>query len=288
MEDEDMEDINRPMKETCTIVQGSLSHHVTHSHLDGRYSLHLTHSYSPHHTTPSRSSYAYLRHDTEPLTHHTSLSHVVCPYPTYTFGPSSSHYTSSSPPGHPYPHQHATLSPAGTVYTPQHGASPLASHHDITSPPVHVISAQHGTIPNSSRHSTSSPPGYVYPHEHGIRPSSSHHATQSPSAHPAHSPRIGDEYTSTSHRPPAPHRNSFARSSTNRLRSSIPPEMSTQYPDTSIDEDAVYLEVAPEVKGRVYGLGSQGYHRSISSGEASPSRGPTYGPYELEELQQDH
>ncbi|KAK9107416.1 hypothetical protein Syun_023427 [Stephania yunnanensis] len=46
-------------------------------------------------------------------------------------------------------------------------------------------------------------------------------------------------------------------------------EMSTQNPDTSIDEDVVYLEVVPEVKGRVYGLGSQGYHRSISSGGAS-------------------
>ncbi|KAK9167003.1 hypothetical protein Scep_002194 [Stephania cephalantha] len=65
-------------------------------------------------------------------------------------------------------------------------------------------------------------------------------------------------------------------------------EMSTQSPDTSIDEDVVYLEVVPEVKGRVYGLGSQGYHRSISSGEASSSRGPAYGPHELQELQRDH
>ncbi|KAK9125767.1 hypothetical protein Scep_014613 [Stephania cephalantha] len=65
-------------------------------------------------------------------------------------------------------------------------------------------------------------------------------------------------------------------------------EMSTQTPDTSIDEDAVYLEVVQEVKGRVYGLGSQGYHRSISLGEASSSRGPVYGPHELEELQRDH
>ncbi|KAK9111628.1 hypothetical protein Scep_019147 [Stephania cephalantha] len=79
-----------------------------------------------------------------------------------------------------------------------------------------------GTIPSSSHHSTPSPPGYVYPHEHGIRPSSSLHATPSPSAHPAHSPRVGDEHTSTSCRP-APHRTSSARSSTNRLRSSIPP-----------------------------------------------------------------
>ncbi|KAK9111853.1 hypothetical protein Scep_019372 [Stephania cephalantha] len=65
-------------------------------------------------------------------------------------------------------------------------------------------------------------------------------------------------------------------------------EMSTQTPDTSIDEDAVYLEVVPKVKGRVYGLGSQGYHRSISLGEVSSSRGPAYGPHELEELQWDH
>ncbi|KAK9149150.1 hypothetical protein Scep_007907 [Stephania cephalantha] len=64
--------------------------------------------------------------------------------------------------------------------------------------------------------------------------------------------------------------------------------MSTQTPDTSIDEDDVYLEVVPEVKGRVHGLGSQGYHRSISLGEASLSRGPAYGPHELEELQRDH
>ncbi|KAK9104547.1 hypothetical protein Scep_021391 [Stephania cephalantha] len=65
-------------------------------------------------------------------------------------------------------------------------------------------------------------------------------------------------------------------------------EMSVQSPDTSIDEDAVHLEVVPKVKGRVYGLGSQGYHRIISSGEESSSRGPAYGPYELEELQRDH
>ncbi|KAK9089541.1 hypothetical protein Scep_028623 [Stephania cephalantha] len=64
--------------------------------------------------------------------------------------------------------------------------------------------------------------------------------------------------------------------------------MSTQTPDTSIDEDVVYLEVVPEVKGRVYGLESQGYHRSISLGETSSSRGPAYGPHELEELQRDH
>ncbi|KAK9147969.1 hypothetical protein Scep_006726 [Stephania cephalantha] len=44
-----------------------------------------------------------------------------------------------------------------------------------------------------------------------------------PHPHPAHSPGVGDEYTSTSRRPPAPHRTSSARSSTNRLRSSIPP-----------------------------------------------------------------
>ncbi|KAK9160159.1 hypothetical protein Syun_006500 [Stephania yunnanensis] len=291
--------------------------------------------------------------------------------------------------------------------------------------------------------------GHVYPHDHSIRLSSSHHATPSPSGHPAHSPGVGDEHTSTSRRPPAPHRHSFARSSSSRLRSSIPQpleeipdffrppiapadgenpliyliaeqglypssvaakkmslvfksgylkegwkweyvpqaqrdiywlhwkvfftwdlpmsfaiydawcrraairytgniyliakkritpvylteeekklqrrptwkemfrhlhthghdgqsfvdqrsakidaeltrrleEISTQTPDTSIDEDAVYLEVVPEVKGRVYGLGSQGYHRSIYSGGASSSQGPAYGLHELEELQRDH
>ncbi|KAK9115194.1 hypothetical protein Syun_021991 [Stephania yunnanensis] len=63
-------------------------------------------------------------------------------------------------------------------------------------------------------------------------------------------------------------------------------EMSTQTPDTSIDEDTIYLEVVPEVKGRVYGLG--GYKFSISLGEASSSRGPAYGPHGLEELKRDH
>ncbi|KAK9162610.1 hypothetical protein Syun_003512 [Stephania yunnanensis] len=156
------------------------------------------------------------------------------------------------------------------------------------------------------------------------RGSLSHHATPAhPDGsyslrHPAHSPGVGDEHTSTSRKPPTPHHHSSARSSSSRLRSSIPhaieeipdffrpptapaegenrliyliaehdlcsslgtcqcplrymaeltrelEEMSTQTPDTSIDEDVVYLEVVPEVKGRVYGLGSQGYHRSISS-----------------------
>ncbi|KAK9143277.1 hypothetical protein Syun_012677 [Stephania yunnanensis] len=64
--------------------------------------------------------------------------------------------------------------------------------------------------------------------------------------------------------------------------------MSSQTLDTSIDEDVIYLEVVLEVKGRVYGLGSQGYHRSISLREASSSRGPAYEPHELEELQRDH
>ncbi|KAK9092592.1 hypothetical protein Syun_027503 [Stephania yunnanensis] len=66
-------------------------------------------------------------------------------------------------------------------------------------------------------------------------------------------------------------------------------ELSTQSPDTPIDEDAVYFEVVPEVKGHVYGLGSQSYHRHISSlREASSSRGPAYGPHELKELLRDH
>ncbi|KAK9089324.1 hypothetical protein Scep_028406 [Stephania cephalantha] len=65
-------------------------------------------------------------------------------------------------------------------------------------------------------------------------------------------------------------------------------DMSTQTPESLVDDDVVYLEVVPKVKGRVYGLGSQGYHRSISLGEASSSRGPAYGPHELEELKRDH
>ncbi|KAK9107601.1 hypothetical protein Syun_023612 [Stephania yunnanensis] len=65
-------------------------------------------------------------------------------------------------------------------------------------------------------------------------------------------------------------------------------EMSTQTPNTSINEDVVNLEVMPEVKGCVYGLGSEGYHCSISLGGASSSRGPVYGSHEFEELQRDH
>ncbi|KAK9113761.1 hypothetical protein Syun_020558 [Stephania yunnanensis] len=360
------------------------------------------------------------------------MLHVTRPYPTYAPGPSSSHYTSPSPPGHPCPYQHGT-----------------------PSSPVHTLPPQHGFIPSSSHHSTPSPPADVYPHDHGIRLSSSHHATPSLSGHPAHFPGADDEHTSTSRRPPAPHRHSSARSSSSRMRSSIPQPLeeipdffrpliapadgenpltyliaehgllhpssmvfftwdlpmsfaiydawcrraTIQYtgniyliakkriapiylseevfehykrmratdeafkkkseqmrsnrksevggpdtgislhsagsisarqhgdtlenklqrrptwkemfrhlhthghdeksfvdqrsakidtPDTSIDEDAIYLEVVPEVKGRVYDLGSQGYHRNISLGGASSSRGPAYGLHELEELQRDH
>ncbi|KAK9142747.1 hypothetical protein Syun_012147 [Stephania yunnanensis] len=164
--DEDTEDINRHPKETSITRQGSLSHHATHALSDGQYSLHYTHGWS----------------------------HVTRPYPTYAPRSSSSHYTSSSPPGHPYPYQHGT-----------------------PSPPVHALPAQHGIIPSSSHHSTPSPPAYGHPHDHGIRPSSSHHATLSPLAHPAHSPRVGDEHSSTSPRPPTPHRHSSARSSSNTL-----------------------------------------------------------------------
>ncbi|KAK9168669.1 hypothetical protein Syun_000809 [Stephania yunnanensis] len=155
-----MEDINRHPEETSTIGRGSLSYHATHAHPDGRYSLHYTYGWS----------------------------HVARPYPTYALGLSSSHYNSSSPPGHPYQHQHG-----------------------IPSPTVHALPAQHGTIPSSSHHSTPSPPVDVYPHDHGIRPFSSHHTTQSPSAHPAHSLGVGDEHTSTSRRPPAPHYHSSVR-----------------------------------------------------------------------------
>ncbi|KAK9098981.1 hypothetical protein Syun_026026 [Stephania yunnanensis] len=285
-DDEDMEDINRPMEETCTIGRGSLSHHAAHSN------------------------------------------------------------------------------PDGTVYMPQHGVSPSTPHDDTPSPLVHVLSAQLGTIPSSSHHFTQSPPGYVYPHEHGIIPFSSHHATPSPSAHPTHSPRVGDKHTSTSRdfiseelqisfaiyeawcreaairytgniyliankkitpiylteevfehykrkraKDEAFKKKSEQMSANRKFEVGGPgtgislhsagtisarqngdtlKEMSTQSTDTSIDEDAVYLELVPEVKGRVYELRSQGYHRIISSREASSSRRPAYWPYELEELQRDH
>ncbi|KAK9128482.1 hypothetical protein Syun_017279 [Stephania yunnanensis] len=149
-EDEDVEDINRRPEESSTTGRGSLSHHATPAHPDGHYSLHYTHGWS----------------------------HVTRPYPTYAPEPSSSHYTSSSPPGHPYPYQHGT-----------------------PSPPIHALPPLHGFIPSSSHHSTPSPPADVYPHDHGIRPSSSRHATPSPSGHPAHSPGVSDEHTSTSRSP---------------------------------------------------------------------------------------
>ncbi|KAK9151059.1 hypothetical protein Syun_009368 [Stephania yunnanensis] len=249
------------------MTMGSLLHHATHALSDGRYSLHYTHGWS----------------------------HVTRPYPTYAPGPSSSHYTSSSPPGHPYPYQHGT-----------------------PSPPVHALPAQHGIIPSSPHHSTPSPPADGYPHDHGIRPSSSHYATPSPSAHPAHSSGVGDEHTSTSpirytsniyliakkritpiyltdevfehyKRMRATYeafKKKSEQMSMNRKSEVGEPgtgislhsagsicarqhgdtlaeltwrleEMSTQTPDTSIDEDVVYLEVVPEVKGRVYGLTRQ-------------------------------
>ncbi|KAK9098376.1 hypothetical protein Syun_025421 [Stephania yunnanensis] len=331
-----MEDINRHLEETSTTGRGTLSHHATHAHSDGRYSLHYTHGWS----------------------------YVTRPYSTYAPGPSSSHYTSSSPLGHPNSYQHGT-----------------------PSPPVHALPAQHGIIPSSSHHFTPSPPVDGHPHDHGFRPSSSHHATPSPSAYPAHSsarsssnrlrssiPNAIEEIPDFVRPPTTPAEGenpliyliaehglyvfftwdsqmSFAihdvwcrkaaiwymgniyliakkriapiyltdevfehykrmratdetfkkkskQMSTNRKSEVEGPgtakltrrleEMSTQTPDTSIDEDAVYLEVVPEVKGRVYGLGSQGYHRYISLGEASSSRGPAYGLHELEELQWDH
>ncbi|KAK9135613.1 hypothetical protein Syun_014943 [Stephania yunnanensis] len=116
-EEEDVEDINTHPEETSTTGRGSLSHHATPAHPDGQYSLHYT----------------------------SGWSHVTRPYPTYAPEPSSSHYTSSLPPGHLYPYQ-----------------------HDTPSPPVHALPARHGIIPSSSHHSTPSPPADVYPYDHGI------------------------------------------------------------------------------------------------------------------------
>ncbi|KAK9126445.1 hypothetical protein Scep_015291 [Stephania cephalantha] len=52
-------------------------------------------------------------------------------------------------------------------------------------------------------------------------------------------------------------------------------EMSTQTHDISIDEDAVYLEVVPEVKGRVYGLGSQAGPQNVARNIAEGANGKT-------------
>ncbi|KAK9119655.1 hypothetical protein Scep_017748 [Stephania cephalantha] len=93
------------------------------------------------------------------------------------------------------------------VTTPNRCHITLVMSHVARPYPTYVIGL------SSSHYTSSSPP----------RSSSSRHATPSPSAHPAHSLRVGDEHTSTFSRPPTPHRTSSARSSTNRLRSSIPP-----------------------------------------------------------------
>ncbi|KAK9096717.1 hypothetical protein Sjap_022214 [Stephania japonica] len=57
-----------------------------------------------------------------------------------------------------------------------------------------------------------------------------------------------------------------------------------QTQETPIDENAIYLQVVKPVKGRVYGLGSQGY---ITLGVSSSHGGPTYGPHENETLGRD-
>ncbi|KAK9117580.1 hypothetical protein Sjap_016527 [Stephania japonica] len=57
-----------------------------------------------------------------------------------------------------------------------------------------------------------------------------------------------------------------------------------QTQETPIDENAIYLQVVKPVKGRVYGLGSQGY---ITLGASSSHGGPTYGPHENETLGRD-
>ncbi|KAK9150295.1 hypothetical protein Syun_008604 [Stephania yunnanensis] len=183
----------------------------------------------------------------------------------------------------------------------------------------------------------------------------SHHATPSPSAHPGHSPGVGDEHICTYCRPPAPHRTSSVRSSLNRFRSSIRPAIE-EIPDffrpltTPIEGENPLIHLiaehgllhhssvaagkkslvfksgylkegwkwkyVPQSKRDIFWLrwkvfftwdlqmsfviyevwcrkaairlGSQGYHHSISSREASSSRGPAYRPHELEELRRDH
>ncbi|KAK9135003.1 hypothetical protein Syun_014333 [Stephania yunnanensis] len=224
-EDEDVEDINRHPEETSTTGRGSLLHHATPAHPDGHYSLHYTHRWS----------------------------HVTRPYLTYAPGPSSSHYTSSSLPSHPYPYQHGT-----------------------SCPPVHALPPQHGFIPSSSHHSTPSPTADVYPHDHGIRSSSSRHATPSSSGHPTHSPGVGDEHTSTSRRSPTPHRHSSARSSSSRLRSSIP-HVIEEIPDFFRPPTAPAEGENP----LIYLIGEHGLGSKLISRTSVRL-------HELEELQRDH
>ncbi|KAK9099304.1 hypothetical protein Syun_026349 [Stephania yunnanensis] len=158
IKDEGMEDIDGATEETSNIGRGLLSHHVVRARLDDQNSLHPTHSYSPHHTTPLLPNYSYLHQDTRPSPYQINPSYLVRPYPYYT----SSHYTSSLPFEHPYPYQH--------------GASPSASHHATPYPPGHLLPPHYDTIPSSSHHRTPSP-------QHGTIPFSLHHTTPSPPGH---------------------------------------------------------------------------------------------------------
>ncbi|KAK9160756.1 hypothetical protein Syun_007097 [Stephania yunnanensis] len=124
-EDEDVEDSPQHPEETSTTGRGTLSHHATLTHPDVRYSLHYTHGWS----------------------------HVTRPYPTYAPGPSSSHYTSLSPPN---------------VYPHDHGIRPSSSHHATPSPSGHPARS----LGAGDKHTSTSrrPPA---PHHHSSARSSS-------------------------------------------------------------------------------------------------------------------
>ncbi|KAK9081458.1 hypothetical protein Syun_030782 [Stephania yunnanensis] len=118
--------------------------------------------------------------------------------------------------------------------------------HGTPSPPVLALPAT-TWFHSLPRHTTCtpSPPADVYPHDHGtgrLRHITPHHHLR---LIPLILTGVGDEHTS--HLVDPGTTSSFIREAelTRRLE-----EMSTQTPDTSIDEDAAYLEVVPEVKGR--------------------------------------
>ncbi|KAK9087492.1 hypothetical protein Syun_029886 [Stephania yunnanensis] len=405
-DDKDVEDINRHPEETSTTGRGSLSHHATRAHPNGWYSLHYAHGWS----------------------------HVTRPYSTYAPEPSSSHYTSSSPPGHPYPYQHGTPSPQVHALPARHGDEHTSTSHRPPAPhrhssarspsnrlhssiphaieeipdffrppttpaegenPLIYLIAEHGLLHPSSvaagemslvfkseylkegwkweyvpqsqrdiywmhwkvfftwdlqmsfaiydawcRKAAIRYTGNIYliankriapiylteeVFEHYKRMRATYEAFKKKSEQMSTNRKFevggpgtgislhsagsisarqhGDTLEKKLQRLPTRKEmfrhlhthghdgQSFIHQRSVKIDAELTrrlEEISTQTPETSIDEDVVYVEVVPEVKGRVYGLGSQGYHRSISLGEASSSRGPAYEPHALEELQWDH
>ncbi|KAK9163252.1 hypothetical protein Syun_004154 [Stephania yunnanensis] len=244
-DDEDAEDINKHLEETSTIGRGYLSHRATPAHPDGRYSLHYTHGWS----------------------------HVTHPYPTYAPGLSLSHYTSSSPPGHPYPYQHVTPSPPVHAFPPQHGFIPSScSSLGTCKCPLRYM--MRGVGRQAIRYMGNIyliakkriTPIYlteeVFEHYKRMRATYETFKKKSEQISTNRKSEVGGPGTGISLHSAG---SISARQHGDTLAelTRILEEMSTQTPDASIDDDSVYLEVVPEVKG-------------------------LYEPHELEELQRDH